>query len=166
MKIKDIELFHGAVLTRLMRKDRPVALKMFEFNADEYRSAYILTDDDGDKPLYIKHSKGTKPPKRYKKAWQFTFSNEHLQEIKKLAGDFGKVYIVLVCGAKTIGANDTYTALLTYDELKQYIDVTGNDGQQRVNIGDKGGKNYLRVWGSKIHVKNSNTLSESKLNEL
>jgi len=163
----DIELFHGAVLTRLIRKDRPISLNIIEFNADKSRSGYILTDDDGDKPLYIKHSKGSAlTPKGYKKSWQFTFSEEHLKEIQELFEDYGHVNIVLVCGAKTIGAEDTYTALLSYDKLEQCVDITGNNGQQIVNIGDKGGKNYLRVWGSKIFVKKSFGLSESKLNEL
>ena len=168
MKIMDIELLHGAVLTRLMRKEREKALKMFEFNADNYHSVYILMDNDGDKPLYIKHSKAPQPGGRndIEIKWVFTFQPSHLHEICKLADDFGNVNIILVCGNKKIGDDNTYIALISFDELKRCVDTTGKSGQQRVSIGDKGGKNYLRVWGSRIKIKDSFGVSENALNEL
>lgn len=168
MKIKDIELFHGAVITRLMRKDRPVALKMFEFDADNYRSVYILMDDEGDKPLYIKHSRGSQPSTRYeiKKKWNFTFHVNHFMEIDELIREYGTVYIILVCGEELIGADDTYIVLLPYDDLSKCVDVTGKSGQQNVKVGDKGGRNYLRVWGTNIHAKDSFGVSENKIFDL
>ena len=59
MSIKDLELLHGAVLTKLVRSDNPITLRMIETNRNEARSAYTLNDEV---ILYIKYHK--KPGKR------------------------------------------------------------------------------------------------------
>lgn len=84
MTIKDIELFHGVIFTKLLRSDRPLNLKLFEFNADQSSAAYIVNDEVA---LYVKYSKTPQPRERkgYAQVWHFNFSPKHLEEIRNFS---------------------------------------------------------------------------------
>jgi len=144
MSIKAIELFHGVVLTRLIRGDRPISLKMFEFNADASSSAYIVNDEVS---LYIKHSKSPRERQRkgYNCAWLFTFSPEHLAELRSLGADKA-VYTAFVCADRDLENDCMQVCFLTPEELAQCIDVYAQEQQSLTVANIPRGK--LRVWGS------------------
>ncbi|EPS49557.1 hypothetical protein CFSAN002368_17135 [Clostridium botulinum A1 str. CFSAN002368] len=55
MAIKEFEFYHGAVLTRILRKDIPLTLTLIETNTLESWSAYKISDNAKDAILYIKY---------------------------------------------------------------------------------------------------------------
>ncbi len=152
MTIKDFELFHGAALTKLLRNDRPVSLRMIETTPAESWAAYTLNDEV---ILYIKHSKS--PSTKTRKdalSWYFTFSEKHLNEIKKMRGD-KEVFIALVCGKNKIGRaadNQMCICLLEPKKVDQCIDV--NAGKTQTITVQHSPKIQLQVWGNKNSAEN------------
>jgi len=90
--IKDIELFHGAVLTKLMRINRPVALSMVETRPDE-GSFYTINDEA---EFYIKYKNGIKG-KKGPISWTFTFTSEEIKKLKTQQQKRGQLFVALVC---------------------------------------------------------------------
>lgn len=83
MSVTVKDLFHGAVLSKLIRKDRPLPIKLIEMDFDQSRSAYLVNIDTY---FYIKSSKSPKLGKRRDKTWTwtFTFSPKHITELNDL----------------------------------------------------------------------------------
>ena len=143
MHIQDFHLFHGAVLTKLFRKDRPISLCLVETNLIDSWSAYKIIDA----VLYIKHNK--KPSIRKKKdafVWQFRFNEKHLNEIKNFQTDqkIKEVCFALVCGQSAI--NDSmYICFLKVDDMSKCIDLSSSKGQT-IHVKRIDGHKLL-VWG-------------------
>lgn len=133
MTIQDFELFHGAVLIKILRNDRPVTL-LIETKTGEDR-AYTI-DDNNVKVLYIKHRlisntlKITKKHPKGGRTWQFIFSPEHitiLKNLKEKYKDKHKVFLALICGHTDIKKRmeiciidlDKYNDLLDLDKATQ-----------------------------------------------
>jgi len=146
MAIKVIELFHGVVFAKLLRSDRPISLKMFEFNADKSSAAYIVNDEVA---LYVKHSKSPKLRQRkgYDRAWLLGFSPKHLREIRQFSNN-RTIRMVLVCGDdKLENAKSMQVCFLEPNEITECMDCSASK-TQTINVTNvKRGK--LRVWGSK-----------------
>lgn len=146
MSIKGIELFHGVVFTKLLRSERPIILKLFEFNADKSAAAYLINDEVA---LYVKYSKT--PQKRQRKGyqcvWLFSFSPNHLGEIRDLKKD-KLVRMVLVCGDKNLDNSKTMqVCFLKPEEQTACIDLYAKKTQTITVANVKHGK--LRVWGTR-----------------
>ena len=79
MSIKEFELFHGAVLTKLVRIERPITVTLIETQREQTWSVYKVMDGQ----LFIKHSTSPRPLSRGKGgySWTFTFSPEHISQI-------------------------------------------------------------------------------------
>lgn len=90
MPLKEYELFHGAVLTRLVRKDKPVTLRLIETNTSESWSVYRINDVN----IFFKHSSNPKDLKKGGKSWTFPFTDKQLDKINK------STHLALVCGDK------------------------------------------------------------------
>ncbi len=103
--IKEFERYHGVVLRDIIVcASGPISIA----NADEYGrvNCYLLNSALG---LYIKHSSNRLSP------WQFTFHDEHRDEITHLEEIADKVWIALACGPDGV-------ALITADELRTMND--------------------------------------------
>lgn len=122
MRVKEFELYHGAVLTKLVRSDRPITLRMIETKPQEAWAAYTLNDEAS---LYIKYS--TKPSTRKRTettlVWTFTFANGQLRQLQELRKQ-RDVYLALVCGQRDIEDGEMYTCLVKPHELDLCINVT------------------------------------------
>lgn len=84
----EFELYHGAVIRDLIVE----AARPLQINAcdDAGRvNSFVVNDQVA---LQIKHSSKRLPP------WQFTFNNENLDELERLAGSVRSLWLVLVCG--------------------------------------------------------------------
>jgi hypothetical protein len=160
MAIRDIELFHGVVFTKLLRSDRPINLKLFEFNSDKSSAAYIVNDEV---VLYVKHSKTPKSRQRknYACAWIFNFSPNHLKEIQGFSKD-KHVHMVLVCGDESLkNARDMQVCFLYPMEAAVCIDKNATSTQSiTVANVDKG---KLRVWGTKNSSSNPLLIEKYRL---
>ncbi len=98
MSIKQFEVFHGIVLTKLLRSKKPVSLRMVETrpDSDDWRVYTINIDSD----LFVKHRITYKPPgKKGRYSWQFVFSQN---EIFRINEKDKTMYIALVCGRQNI----------------------------------------------------------------
>lgn len=150
MPIQDIDLFHGVVLAKLMRK-RPDSVSLVEFDAKTSSSAYRI--NLADCYLYVKHSKTPDPREPENQfVWHFSFSPRHLNEIKDLKKN-AVVYTILICGKSDLN-DDTAMSVcfLEPDEMEKCIDIYSTS-QQSIHV-KVIGRGKLRVWGTKNGVKN------------
>src|SRR5262245_20581423 len=115
---------HGSVLTKLVRSDKPITLRMIETNPKETWSAYTLNDEV---ILYVKYS--TKPQQRKKNEdiliWSFTFSIEQLVELCNLR-QCKNVYVALVCGQRNVNDPNMYICLIDPNEVDECIYIRAN----------------------------------------
>jgi aminopeptidase-like protein len=129
MGIQQFELFHGAVLAKLMRSDRPIALRMIE-TKDEAWSVYTVNDEV---ELFIKVRTIANELSRERDglSWQFVFTPEQIGQIKSLYAS-KKVAIALVCGRQNI-KDDMQIAFIEQDDVKDIIS-TSRKGLNMVNL--------------------------------
>jgi hypothetical protein len=122
MPVREFELFHGAVLTKLVRADHPLTLRMIETRPSDAWSTYRINDQVN---VLIKHSLNPRSLTREKgKAWQFVFSPEQMRQIR-IPSTWG----ALVCGGKTVGGSEMEVCLLAPEQLAELLDVSSNEPQ-------------------------------------
>jgi hypothetical protein len=138
MSIKDFELFHGIVLTKMIRSDHPVSLTMIETNRDQFWSAYRVNDASF---LYIKYRTGARKTRRPRGlSWVFTFGDDQLQQIRRLKEQH-PVFLALVCIAK----KPLSVCLLEPSEIERCINLDGQRAQSIIILYQQNRK--LRVHG-------------------
>ena len=142
MSVKEFELFHGAVLTKLVRNEKPITLRLIETRFDDSR-VYTLNDVI---ELYVKHSISPRPLTRGEGgySWTFTFNPEHVKQIRELKKK-RPTYLVLVCGHRDVKDARIETCLINLDERADLLDLEG-DGQQSVTVRYKAGAKKLRIF--------------------
>jgi hypothetical protein len=125
MSIQQFELLHGAVLAKLVRNDRPIALRMIETKADAW-SVYTINDEV---ELFIKLSTKVHKLVREKDAlsWQFIFTPEQVEQIRNLSA-INKVAIALVCGRQNI-KDEMYIAFIEPIDVDNLINFSLNTPQ-------------------------------------
>lgn len=92
MRIKEFELFHGACLTRLIRREKPLTMRLIEIDSSQSWSTYRVNDVD----LFIKHCANPRKLKNGGTSWTFPFGENQLEQIKK------GCHIALICGAGNV----------------------------------------------------------------
>lgn len=115
MGIQQFELFHGAVLAKLMRNDHPIALRMIQTTEDAWSVYTINTEVE----LFIKVS--TTPNELSREegvSWQFVFTPEQLEQIRSLHLS-NKVAIALVCGQRNI-KEEMQVAFLKPENVEEF----------------------------------------------
>lgn len=160
MAIRDIELFHGVVFAKLLRSDRPIKLKLFEFNSDKSSAAYIVNDAV---VLYVKHSKTPKSRQRkgYDCAWIFNFSPNHLKEIREFSKN-KDVQMILVCGDENLAnSRNMQVCFIHPHEINTCIDKYASTIQTITVANVDRGK--LRVWGTKNSSNNPLLIEKRRL---
>ncbi len=99
-QVKEFELFHGIVLTKLLRTDG-AALRLVETDAKQAWAAYRVNDEA---IVYIKYRLKNRETKRERKwVWSFAFSGAELAKIAELQTS-KPVWVALVCGLRNIDA--------------------------------------------------------------
>ena len=144
--VHEFEMFHGIVLTKLVRRKLPVSLLMIETQAKEAWSEYKVNDQV---ILYVKHSTSPRSLKREGGiAWSFSFAADHIRRIRALS-DGGNICIALVCGEKDLGKlGSMQICLLEKHHLARLLDLDSLRPQAiRVRYLPGTGKN-LRARGS------------------
>lgn len=138
MPIKDFELFHGVVLNRLVRSDKPLTLRLIETHDDTW-GVYKLNDEV---ELYIKHSASPRKLTRGKggSSWVFSFSEEHLARIKEIQAK-RPVYVALVCGSNNV-KDRMEICFLEPDDFAKVIDLTDPKHQSVTIRYENGNKNF------------------------
>ncbi len=117
MPVREFELFHGAVLTKLVRSDKPLTLRMIETRSGESWSTYKINDEVR---LLLKHSVISRSLSREKsRAWQFVFSPDQMVQLA-----VPNTWCVLVCGGKTVGDTQMEVCLLDPTQTAVLLDVS------------------------------------------
>ncbi|OHB76255.1 MAG: hypothetical protein A2Z25_16215 [Planctomycetes bacterium RBG_16_55_9] len=120
MPIRDFELYHGALLTKLVRSDRPVTLRMIETEADECWSAYTIDD------TVTVYTKASGHGKFYEKdnsvKWTFTFQPKHLNDLRRLS-EQNDVYIALVCANHSIPRQVPFSLGSYEEEWRRWLEL-------------------------------------------
>lgn len=143
MSIKEFELFHGAVLTKLIRSDKSINLSMFETKLDDAWAAYTVNDAAD---IYIKHSLASRPRKKDEGgfSWTFIFNSEHIAQIKEIQIK-RPVYIALVCGHKSIKEDRMEICFLDPDKVFDVLDFEST-GTQSITVRYNAGAKKLRIY--------------------
>ena len=142
MSIREFELYHGAVLTKVLRSDKPVALRLVETKPAENWSTYILNDTV---ELFITHSKSPRSVLRGGggTSWSFVFSKNQLRQMDQTQTT-RPVWVAMVCGKKIPSDCDMQVCLLDPDQLAEVIDFKAD--QQSLTVRKPNGKGRLRVF--------------------
>ena len=145
MKIRDEHLYHGAALTQIAEHPQFTAINGVRTNGALHRSAFRVNDSIG---IYLKYA--SKPTPTHK-AYVFTFTQEHIEDLVSLTITFPTLYLGLVCvkdgeicalsysnlsvmieeRRKLITGEDSYTVLVTAREgksLRAYMNRPGKKG--------------------------------------
>lgn len=141
MPVREFEMFHGAVLTKLVRGDRPLTLRLIETRPEDSWSTYRVNDEVG---VLVKHSVRPRTLKREEGAvaWQFVFSAEQMEQLRQ-----PETWVALVCGSTNFGARDMEVCLLAPSQVATLTDLT-DGGQQSVTVKRLPGRS-LRVGSAR-----------------
>jgi hypothetical protein len=128
MAVRDFELFHGAVLTKLVRGDRPLTLRLIETRPTDSWSTYRLNDEVN---LLMKHSTVSSARKREPGAvvWQFVFSPDQMKQVAKTG-----VWVALVCGAPVLTKTDMDVCLLEPSQLAALLALDRPGQPQSITV--------------------------------
>ena len=125
MAVQEFQLFHGIVLTKLVRNDKPMTLQLIETATQKSQSEYQINAEFS---LFVKHSATPKERKRERAAaWSFSFSPKDIGQIRE-RGD--KAFVALVCGAKEMNPKDMEVCLLNPNQIARLIDLSREKRKQ------------------------------------
>jgi Rad3-related DNA helicase len=109
MKINDDHMYHGAALTQIAEHPVFKAINAFWSNGRKSSCAFRINDSTG---IYIKYAGA---PRGAVGEYVFTFTQPHLEELRKLREHCSSVFAVLVCiGAKAI-------CVLSYGQVMKFV---------------------------------------------
>ena len=152
MFIKQFEIFHGIALTKLLRSEKPVSVRLIETKPTEDWQVYAINDVD----LFIKHRAISKPLARKKggHSWRFIFSPTEVSRINKKARP---VYVALICGQPYI-QDEMEICFLYPEQVEETISLDGNKSAS-VTVRSEPSKS-LRVI---VHRKEKLTVSRNAI---
>lgn len=142
MPVKEFELFHGAVLTKLLRSEKPVALRLIETRPGENWSTYTLNDTVD---LFVSHSKAPRAVSRGGggTSWTFVFSRNQLRQMNPSVRN-RPVFVALVCGRANPSDREMHVCLLDPEQVADLVDFTAD--QQSLTIRKPQQRGKLRVF--------------------
>jgi len=148
MCVTETELFHGAVLAKIMR-GKPDALRLVERDSVE-RAVYLVEGLPGTpepSSFYVKYSCTPQRRRDGSAVWAFTFSAAHLRQIRE-AQERGRTFLTLVCGNRNI--KDKHLAMelavVWPDEIDMVLDTASIEGAS-IRVEKGAGRRRLRVHG-------------------
>lgn len=129
--MKNIDFFHGMVLTKIVQ-NKSACLKKYRGN----NSSYIIDDQIS---VYIKYSSKRMSP------WSFSFSKIHIHEIRDMKNKIEKIFIILICDNNGI-------CCLNYNEFCTVISIENRDFPKWIKASRLKGEKYS-VSGSDGKLK-------------
>ncbi len=135
MSIRKFELYHGAVLVKIVRRSK--SLTLFERGDDTAWAAYLVNDTAC---IYVKTSDQRGGDRSGAARFSYTFQPAELGFLAEQRNTRGPacVFAALVCGDKEV-------ALVTVDELARCIDLGATTAQNMTVLVQAG--QSLRVYG-------------------
>jgi hypothetical protein len=147
MRIDDDHKFHGAALNQIAEDPHFTAINVLTAGGTKLRNSFRINDDIG------VHLKYANEPRGAAEEYKFTFTAEHLADLRTLGTKVAKAFVALVCvqdrhicclELKQLqelvrrrrdamgGAEDQYVVLVTLPKGKNfrvYVSVPGRRGQ-------------------------------------
>jgi len=142
MPVREFELYHGAVLTKILRSEKPVALRLVETRPGENWSTYTINDEVD---LLVSHSKSPRPVSRAGggTSWSFVFSRNQLRQMNPESRS-RPVWVALVCGRKNPSDGEMHVCLLDPEQVREVVSFTAE--QQSLTVRKPSGRGKLRVF--------------------
>ncbi|MGG3792525.1 hypothetical protein [Geobacillus thermodenitrificans] len=143
------DFYYGALLSNLINSGFCPAI----IEQGENRRIYTFTNDSGEYLIFAKYV--SKPLPRQNEdvqIWQFTFSQEEIEKIRKYEDSNIRHYFALICGRK--GLKNSEIALLSLNDIKDCLDVDYQRPSYRITIKSEKGKHGLRAYGTGRADKN------------
>ncbi|RWX45637.1 hypothetical protein H206_01726 [Candidatus Electrothrix aarhusensis] len=111
MSLKEYELFHGVVLARLVRRDKPVTLRLIETNTTESWSVYRINDVN----IFFKHSSNPRNLIKGGISWTFSFTKSQLEQINT------STELALICGSKDTKSKKMEICFIEQKEVSRLL---------------------------------------------
>ena len=142
MAVKDFHIFHGVVLARLLRNERPVSLRLIETKPSESWSTYTLNDAID---LFVAHSTSAREYERDGggHSWTFSLSPNQVRQIRP-DRHVRDVYVALVCATRDVLAQPMVVCVLSPDQTADLFDGPVSVAQS-ITVRKPAGKGRLRV---------------------
>jgi hypothetical protein len=150
MSIKAFELFHGVVLTKLIRNDNPISLSLFGRQEGEPWAVYRVNEAVY---FFVKSSMKARELLRPKGgvSWQFIFNNDQLRQIRELKIKL-PVCVVLVGGMKDIShCKNMQVCFLEPADVDELLELE-NDINQSLTVKYEPGK-WLKIVRNRKEVR-------------
>lgn len=138
MPISKFEMYHGAVLTAIVRNPE-ISLKLIERDSEKHSwGMYSISSGRKDYVLLIKSTSKISDAKRTQEKYSnFTFSQEDIERLKKYADK--EILVCLVC-------HDQHVCLLNKEEINE-LDILNSSKTCRISA-------YWRA-GSELRVNST-----------
>jgi hypothetical protein len=128
MSIKQFELFHGAVLTKLLRNGKPASLCLVERTERDPWAAYCVNDACS---IYIKYRTTCRADADVQTPiFDFQFTKPEISAIRELQKDLS-VYFALVCASDRIASKGMEICFI---EPAEFMRLTNNGALNSVSI--------------------------------
>lgn len=137
MSVKYFELIHGAVLTKLLRNDKPITLKLVERAENDPWAAYRVNEECY---LYIKYRTTfrTDPYRDVIPIFDFLVSKGEVEKIKQLPKKY-PTYYALVCAPENSGPKNMNICFLDPEQIKS-LSSNGNAESFSISVWTEEGK--------------------------
>jgi hypothetical protein len=144
--VDQFEVFHGVVLTRLVRADRPITVRLIETRPAEAWAAYTL---NGAVDLFVKHSAAPRMTSQGR-SWTFVVGPGQLRQMME-SRSVRQMYVALVGGSGQVKDSRQWSVcLLEPDEIESLLDFVVLS-QQAFVVKASPGK-WLRVYKERVEV--------------
>ncbi len=144
--VREFEMLHGVVLTKLMRTGG-ASLRLVETDTKQAWAAYRLNEEI---IVYVKYRLGNRFSERKQKlAWTFLFNSPELTKINQLNG-IKPIYLALVCGLPEIATESLEAmqiAILSHSQTDKCLDLRC-EKPQSISVEYRAGES-LRVYGKR-----------------
>ncbi|MCG2738779.1 MAG: hypothetical protein L6300_00885 [Syntrophaceae bacterium] len=146
MYIKNYEMYHGAVLVHLIRKEKPISLRLIETHPKEQWSTYVINDAIS---ILITHSTNARKVRQGVEgtSWTFSVSAKQLNQIKTAEKP---IHVALVCARKNLGEDKQVICLLSPKQVCDVFDLEKEN--QGITVRKPDGKGKLIVFKEKREI--------------
>lgn len=158
MSIKEFEYYHGAVLTKILRKDIPTSLKLVETNKDSW-CIYIINDAVA---LYMRYRSPRKTNNHL--CWSFSFDQNQLAEISNYLDKNLDLKFTLICINGDYEEYKPEICLIYKEQFLSLVDINSIT-DQRINVYLENGKSF-RVDGTKSQKSKELIISRSEIDKI
>lgn len=155
--MKQYCFLHGAVLTRIVKRARPVSLTLIETDEKSW-SGYTLND-------YVFFIKASTSPKKDNKGatWTFKISSSEIDQLKDYE-QHRKVFLTLVCAGESLN-DDSDICLLDFNDITNCLNINERRHCDQLLTIKAVPNNCLRVYGS-VNKRRPLKIARNKLDNL